>query len=379
MKYLKERVLRFLRARKRRGIQRMFDGYHRKIIMLGNIPTIEDSATKHKWNSKWSVFGARPVQSEYSAYCNYCGENENIVPNDISRNYIETVLTPEEFQPFYNDKNSFGVILPSEMMPTTYFRSVNGILYDGDYNPVRKEDFDALVDNAEKLIVKPSRDMGGHGVSLFSKTAGKEGFYDKEGNKLSADFLLSKYKRNFLVQECMKQSLYMSQFNPTSVNTLRIATYRDVDTGEIRVLGAALRIGGKGAFVDNACSGGSFVKVNDDGSLGKYACNQYGQTSAIYNDINFATSSFVIPEYDRIKEFVKSVAKRLPHMSLFANDVAIDENGNPKLIEVNTTDFSYWFYQLTGQAFFGDQTDSVIEYCLAEQSHLHDSLFQKYM
>ena len=162
----------------------------------------------------------------------------------------------------------------------------------------------------------------------------------------------------------------MAQFNPTSVNTLRIATYRNVTNGNIEVLGAVLRVGSKGAFVDNACSGGSFISVNLDGKLGKYACNEYGLKQKIFNGIDFESEEFVISNFDSIKEFVINVSQKLPHMSLFAHDVAIDENGNLKLIEVNTTQFSYWFYQYNNKPVFGEYTDDLIAYCLKEKENI---------
>lgn len=360
------------------SVKKMFERYFSHIIEVNNTDSsISNSAIEH-WIKKWSVFGNKPTTKCFVAYTRFMKGDVNTVPNDIARNYIEPILTPEEFQPFYNDKNSLGLIIPSEWMPRTMFRSVNGLMYDGEYNPIDKKNFNRLFEGVEKLIVKPSKDMGGHGVALFTKR--EDGtFFDNDGKKFSLELLLEKYDRNFLIQECLKQSVYMRQFNLTSVNTLRIATYRDINTGEIHILGAVLRIGGKGAFIDNACSGGSFVSVDDDGHLGKYACTQYGQTSEVYNEINFATSSFVIPEYDKIKEFAKSVAKRLPHMCLFANDIAIDENGNPKLIEINTTDFSYWLYQFNGVPVFGKHTDAVIEYVKREQSRLKTKIIQKYL
>lgn len=356
-----------IKVRRNSSIKRMFKNYFNTINRLNKFPKHVDSHLR-EWSKRWSIFGQEPLEEEYIAYRNYVGNNVDIVPNEIARCYIEPVLTPQEFQSFYNDKNSFGIIIPHDIMPKTYLRSIDGILYDSEYNPVKLYSLNDLFDSSERLIVKPSRDMGGNGVSLFNKKT--DGYYDSQNNKLTIEYLLSEYKRNFLVQECIKQSKYMSQFNSTSVNTIRMATYRDVKTGKIHILGAVLRIGGKGAFVDNACSGGSFIGINEDGTLGKYACNQYGQTSPVYNDINFSTSSFTIPDFDKIKEFAKSIAKRLPHMSLFANDIAIDENGNPKLIEVNTTDFSYWLYQFNGVPVFGDKTNDILNHCKKEISRI---------
>ena len=170
----------------------------------------------------------------------------------------------------------------------------------------------------------------------------------------------------------------MSQFNPSSVNTLRIATYRDVNTGRIDVIGAVLRIGGKGSFVDNVCSGGGFIHVDENGKLGKFACNEYGVRQSFYNDIDFENNEFIIPDYDRVKKFVCDVAKRMPHMSLFANDIAIDDKGNPRLIEVNTIQFSYWLYQFNGKSIFGEGTDDLLSYCLAENRKIRPDMYLKY-
>ncbi len=371
-------IYKLIIVKRRLSVKKMFERYFSHIINVSKTDNKARASAIDSWVKKWCVFGDTPTTKSFEAYTRFMNEDINTVPNDIARNYIEPILTPEEFQPFYNDKNSLGLIISPEWLPRTLFRSVNGLLYDGEYNAINKEEFNKLFYGVERIIVKPSRDMGGHGVSLFIKR--DDGcFYDNENNKISLNFLLERYDRNFLIQECLNQSAYMKQFNPTSVNTLRIATYRDVNNGEIHILGAVLRIGGKGAFIDNACSGGSFVSVDDNGCLGKYACTQYGQTSVMYNGINFATSTFIIPEYDKIKEFAKSVAKKLPHMSLFANDIAIDENGNPKLIEINTTDFSYWFYQFNGRAVFGKHTDNIIEYAKREQSRLKATIIQKYM
>ena len=68
----------------------------------------------------------------------------------------------------------------------------------------------------------------------------------------------------------------------------------------------------------------------------------------------------------------------MPHMSLFANDVAIDHTGTPRLIEVNTIQFSYWLYQFNGKPVFGPYTDELIEYCLKENKNIRPSFFLKY-
>lgn len=312
----------------------------------------------------------------YDKHSYYLGNDENIVPNDIARCFIEPILTPEEYQPFYNDKNSLGVVISKDMMPRTIFRSINGLFYDGDYEPTSPTLLMSLLDKYEKVIVKPAKDMGGKGVTLFYRKG--DNLIDDKGNVLNYDFLHKTYNTNYLIQECLVQNAFMAQFNPTSVNTIRIAVYRDFENGALSILGAFLRIGGKGSYVDNISSGGSSVVIDTNtGRLGTFACDISRIKHPIYNDIDFENNEFIIPKWDEITEFVFNVAKKMPHMSLFANDVAIDKDGNPKLIEVNTTNFSYTFYQVSGSTFFGKHTDKLISHCKDSMKKYKPAIYLK--
>ena len=68
----------------------------------------------------------------------------------------------------------------------------------------------------------------------------------------------------------------MSQFNPDTVNTIRVLTYRD------KVISAAVRFGGKGSFVDNTAKGGVAISIGKDlGIPVFYVC-----TGETYSDIS---------------------------------------------------------------------------------------------
>ena len=345
----------------------MFVNYFLKIKRLNKIDSgiKKGSQTQKQWLKKWSVFGEKPELLGYQVFSHFMGENVNFVPNEIVRNFIEPILTPGQYQPFYNDKNSFNLFLDAEDLPKTYYRSINGILYNGDYNNVPEESFLKFQTDVNKVVVKPSLDMGGKGVSLFCKS--KDKYVDDAGHVLSLQYLKEKYHTNYLVQECVEQNEFMSQFNKSSINTLRVAVYREVTTGRIVILGTLLRIGRKGSFVDNITSGGAFVQVDQNGKLGKKVMlDLYGSESSVYNEIDFASKEFVIPDYSGIKLFVEKVVKKMPHMSLFAADVIIDKQGNPKLMEVNTTHISCRIFQFF-QPMFGKYTDDLIKFCVREK------------
>lgn len=321
---------------------------------------------------KWRVLDKKVSPMAYRFYSNYIGEDANIVPPDVARQYIEPILNQGENTKFYNDKNSFGVFIAPEDMPKTLFRSIGYKLYDGEYNAVTLDNFHNCFDGVDQVIVKPAKELGGRGITFFERKNGA--LVDSNNVPLSIEYLEKGYKTDYLVQECFVQSEYMSQFNPTSVNTIRVNTYRDVKTGEIHVLGAALRIGAKGSKVDNATSGGVIVGIDDNGKLGRQTYDKYGRAYAVYNDIDFAHEEFVIPNFEGVKNFAIKISKRLPHMRLFALDIVLDQTNTPKLIEVNSENFSVKFLQLTKQPVFGEFTDDIIKYCVEHKQYLNTGL-----
>ncbi len=359
-----------------RNNRRLFELYFKQIIKTNKIDNSYNSGLARKWSKRWGIFGMKPTLLGWKAFSSYMNDNLDFVPNEIARNFIEPILNPDEYKSFYNDKNSLDLIFDNGWLPKTYLRSMNGKLYDGNYESLRREDFTDLFVGVDSVVVKPSKENGGEGVKLFKRKG--ENLTDNEDNILSLSYLENSYKTNFLIQECLLQNEYMAQFNPTSINTLRIATYRDVKTGEINIIGALVRIGGKGSFVDNASAGGAFVSVDENGQLGKWVCNKYGQKSKKHNDIDFEKSEFIIPNWNSIKIFVINVAKRMPHMNLIANDIAIDINGNPRLVEVNSGKFCYWLYQLNGKVVFGKYTDDLLEYCKNEKDAITPAIYLKY-
>ena len=91
------------------------------------------------------------------------------------------------------------------------------------------------------------------------------------------------------------------------------------------------------------------------------------QVNRIYLIFNrLVTKKFLVdtsvPNYNRVKEFAKEVADKVLHHRLLALDIMLDEQGNPKLIEVNVGGFSAWLFQYTNGSAFGQYTDEVISF-----------------
>lgn len=323
----------------------------------------------HEWTSKWSVLG-RVNKDFYRVFSKYSGEDINIVPDDICHNVIEPILNPKRFLSAYEDKCLFDKMLWSSfnrnITPITFIKNIGGANFDINYTPIESIDIaiNDIPKEIDRLIIKKSIDSSSGRDVAFVQRDENGHFKDfSTGDVFSEQYLFKMFKQNYVVQKAMAQSTFMSQFCKTSVNTIRIAVYRSVKTNIPTVINAIIRIGKDGSLVDNAHAGGMFVGVDKDGILGKYCCNQYGETVPIFNGIDFSSTTYQIPNYERVKEFAEKVASALPHQRLLALDVMLDENDNPVLLEYNIRAFSVWLFQFTNGAGFGEFTDEIIEYC----------------
>ncbi len=143
----------------------------------------------------------------------------------------------------------------------------------------------------------------------------------------------------YLYQRVIKQHPVLNALNPSSVNTLRIDTFMDLD-GKVEFMSAHLRLSTKNLHVDNITSGGCGVSV--DLETGKL--NKYGYQEFKYGGINRLTENpttkaifeeYTIPFIDEVKEMVINVARLIPGLRLIGWDVALGETG-PILVEGNS-------------------------------------------
>lgn len=311
---------------------------------------------------KWSTLSNRIDVASYRLFSHYCGCIPEIVPENIGRIIIEEVLDPPRYRDFYNDKSLFPEVLGKEKVPRTFVCRINGsILLDSTFRPL-STDIVAVCKNLKRIILKPSIDSSsGRGIELFRLENGV--YINEKGFILTKDYLLN-YSKNFVLQEVIQQHCDLAFFNESSLNSIRIATYRSVIDERPHVLSAIIRIGKKGSNVDNAHAGGRYVGVDvKSGELGKYACDQYGNKSTVWNEVDFSANVFMIPNWNEVVQFAEEVSRKVYHHRLLALDLTVDKEGKPLLIEYNIGGFSYWLFEFTNQKPLGNYTDEIIDYC----------------
>ncbi len=339
---------------------------YRNQLKLNGIPN-KPVEGETEWKKKWSVLGkADPIY--FRLFSHYIGNNLNIIPEDICRNVVEPILDPLKYAAYYSDKNIFDRLFKSGTLPTTVLRKMNGFYYDAAYEPIELSSDVQLQtilqdSNLRKIVIKPTVDScSGRGVRLFQL---KDSVWCDLGSEdiLTLDYLNTAYGSDFIVQDCLEQADYMSYFNPTSVNTLRLTMYRSVKTNECHVPSAIIRIGANGSLVDNAHAGGGYVGIKvEDGTLCNKVLNQHGESQIVFNGIDFS-KKHQIPNWDKVVDFAKYIGENIPHHRLLALDIMIDKAGEPRLIEFNCEAYSMWLFQFTMGPALGDYTDEIIEYC----------------
>ena len=164
---------------------------------------------------------------------------------NLNKEQRETYLTRgknNEIIKKFNDKSKFYIFDNKEEMYKIYNKFLKRqwmVLNENNYN-----DFLDFFKQNKVIIVKPIDDEGGKGIEKYE-------YINDEESKIVYSSLL--FKKQLLVEQCIKQHPDMNKLYNKSVNTLRMFTfYKD---GQAYFLQAILKVG-NGGVVDNFSSGG---------------------------------------------------------------------------------------------------------------------------
>jgi len=354
--------------------------FRTKFILRKKISTVYKSITKKRkiknTNIKkhcevWSKLGSKPNLKWHRVYASI---NNNYSPYYITEidyyNKVELILNNRSFSEAFSDKNSYHRFIDSNLLPKIYIRNIQGAYYSEDYENLQIPEklTEIIPKKIKEVIIKRSIDSGGgRGIQLFCREGDK--FINKKKEELSISLLEKIYRDNFIIQEHVKQHPYFSQFNESSVNTVRLFTYRSVKTNKIISLQSVLRIGKPGAIVDNQASGGISCGIRKDGALNSFAVNKKGEKFESYNGLSFKYISSIY-KYNEIVSLGLEIAKKYYFHRLLGFDFCVDINGNVKLIEINIKNNEINFFQMNNGPLFREYTEEIIEYCSKSKKNL---------
>lgn len=303
---------------------------------------------KSVWGDIWDTGLVDPLWVQ--VYSDKTGiYSPEYVGSDIHYYNVEWSRIDYDYLRAFLDKNYMDVVLPCVKHPVTLIRKIHGQYLDVDFNPMSKpQAIDKLYENLDPgIVVKISRSSsGGKGVRFLGKGSTKEDISEA----LDVD-------PDVAVQLVMRQHPEMAKMNASSVNTIRIICI--ILDGESIPLSAVVRIGNSGSRVDNFSSGGVGCGVKPDGRLNDCGYTQKGERYDVHPN-GFVFSEGFVPNFDKVLEAVKRCHMCVPMFGVASWDIAIDEDGEPVLIEYNVGGAGIDIHQYNNGPLYGKYRERII-------------------
>lgn len=329
----------------------LFDNHlmRRRLRKLDLGPEFE-TAFKESIRPYWAQFGVKAKKHWFKYLYNLTG---SLDPRYIPHTLFFGKIVPHFDNPMYirqlADKNLHGLLFPTLKRPETIFRRIDRSYTNDDFTPISREEAYARLKQEGSYVIKPTRDSGqGTDVRFF---------HALEDDAAIEELLKPYCGIDYIVQRAVVQHPMLSDFNASSINTLRLVTL--VFQDKPYILSSIFRIGGSGSKVDNVSKGGYQCTIRPDGRLEKLAyTNRSGKAEMVEeNDKGMRWEDYTIPNFDKIRETAMDLALKLPHLKLIGWDFALDESGDIVLIEFNC---QIGQNQATCGPTFGDITDGVL-------------------
>ncbi|GGD68960.1 sugar-transfer associated ATP-grasp domain-containing protein [Lacimicrobium alkaliphilum] len=201
-----------------------------------------------------------------------------------------------------------------------------------------------LTENSDlkRMCFKPVEGSGGDGFCAVELIRGDTLMLQALGKntvKSLEDFIAQDLNglctTDYIMEEYVEQHPVLAEFNPSSLNTVRVWVGKTASKGT-NIVGIYLRVGRQGSLVDNRLSGGFGVEVDQDTFKTKAAIPQDGGGQAFkgHPDSGFDMTDIELPFKSEVIELSKRVINILPSTSFVGLDIAFSTNG-PVIIEFN--------------------------------------------
>ena len=322
----------------------------------------------------WGKYGIKfRDYSFHQMYYHVTGNKDpRFIPDTLAGNVIYPYYNDLVKAESYADKNLFSKILPNAIFPRMIAQRINNYYYDSEhryYGVILSDSFVGTVFQelnqlqVSEIIIKNSiNTYSGKGVKKYTINS-----YE------SLKRVLNEYNSSdFIVQECIKQHDFFKQFNPDSVNIIRLTTWR---TGsDIKVFSPCLRFGIPGSATDITYIDGKEIISGvgiKNGLIADYYYTLDGEKKQMLVD------NRTVPKWKEIVNFVKTSHMELDYFGVVGWDVTISEADEIICIEYNLKWPGTIVYQFCHGPFAGDETENYLKFL--ENSFLQKALLPKYI
>lgn len=271
------------------------------------------------------------------------------IPEDLMLTDIEGYLNDWEMAHGIDNKNNYEFYFPEIKHPKVAFRRIKNIYHLGDYSVCSIEEALENAMDFNSIIIKRSIETG-NGSSIL--------FWNKEDGKDKLRKLISGESVDIIAQEFVKQHHSLAEFNPSSVNSIRIVTL--IYDNKVDFLCAYLRIGQEGTKIDNVCAGGMCSAVDKSGYLCGYAYDK--RANKLYESpTGKKFDSYRIPGWDKVLNKCYSMHQKMGNFRIVSWDIAIGEDEEPIFVEMNLKYGAMEYHQLFKGPLFGDKTKAILD------------------
>lgn len=286
----------------------------------------------------------------HNFYTEKTGEfHANYIPGDVHSCYIDPFFSNWAEAEYIDNKCMYPNLFQKVKHAKNIFWRSNNLWFDGGSVPLTKEQVNAKLSEYDAVFLKvATSSCGGSGV-FFITGENKETTFWKHIGSISEDVV---------VQEPIVQHEQLNRLNSSSVNTIRAISL--LSESGVKIYSSILRMGINGAKVDNASSGGISCGIDNDGKLKKHAFTSQGKRFNEHPDSKIAFEGFEIPGYNKIQQIIPELHCQAPHFRLISWDFAIQEDGEPILIEANLCNGELVFHQLNNGPLFGEDTYKIL-------------------
>ncbi len=286
--------------------------------------------------------------------------NKEYVPLSIYLAEFETFMNPYKgYVRALENKQILPMIAKTIGVKTarSLFIAGGGKILNENYDVISREELIAQLANIGEVFIKPTVDSSGGAHCYCCDIA--DGV-DTLSNKKIED-ILSDVGENFVVQNVLKNHESIAKIYGQCADTFRVVTYRWKE--EICTAPAVLRLGRNGSRVDNACSGGMYVAVAENGKLGEMACTDSSERIFVHPDSKIVFKDYSIMPITGVLEAAKKMHRALPMLGVVNWDFMLDENGDAVLIEANIMNGGIDMIERgCGVSLFGDKTAEVLRW-----------------
>lgn len=212
-----------------------------------------------------------------------------------------------------------------------------GMITDFKSNELGYAEVISIVKQEQKVFIKPYGTGKGKGVCILT-------FKDNQlciDQKVVSETEMVQFLKdsdNWFLSEALEQANYANEIYHMTSNTIRLITLRDIHTKQFKVFFAVQRIGTSQTIpVDNGSRGGLVSKIDlETGEMSEARSLHSLDVHEKHPDSGAPIKGVKIPDWDKVKDEILHMAKKMPYMHFIAWDILITDQG-VSIVEANTS------------------------------------------